>query len=107
MKEEEICTLCHDGVLIETIQEDEGGWTKKFSCGHTRKLVSRTISEPRDQLHFEDSIATQRTLGPYSVLPISSTVSHTTSALVVSMQQEMYKDALYFVEQAKANGANT
>jgi len=94
---EETCTSCHDGILIETVQE-EGGWTKKFSCGH--KLVKRAISV---QVNIKTSASVQHILGPQSSLPVSSTASHATSALIVSMQQEMYKDALYFIEQAKTN----
>jgi hypothetical protein len=99
---EEICTSCHDGILIETIQE-HGESTKKFSCGH--KLLTRTLSE--QNIAIQDSLVLQHTLGPQNTAPVSSTISHTTSALVVSMQQEMYKDALYFFEQAKANETNT
>jgi hypothetical protein len=98
---EEICTSCHDGILIETIQEQEGS-TKKFSCGH--KSLTRTLSE--QNISIQDSLATLHRLGPQSTAPVSSTVSHTASAVVVSMQQEMYKDALYFFEQAKANETN-
>lgn len=94
----ETCTSCHEGLLIETIQE-AGGTTKRFSCGH--KLVTRTVSE--QGIALDASVVVQQRLGPQSTASISSASSSNMSFTVVSMQQEMYKDALSSFEQAKKN----
>lgn len=73
------------------------GSTKVFSCGHRLHAVS--LSET--PISVKDTVKTEHLLGPHS----RATISHTTDALVVSMQQEMYKDALHFFTEAKKNHA--
>jgi len=55
-----------------------------------------SISETID---LKDTLKVEHLLGPQS----TASISHTTDVLVVSMQQEMYKDALYFFGEAKRN----
>jgi hypothetical protein len=43
------------------------------------------------------SLATEHRLGPHSVQPVGGSVG----AVVVSMQQEMYKDAIHFFREAR------
>lgn len=95
---DEICGSCHDGILVKILQED-GGTTKMFSCGH--RLVGRAASDAN--ISIKDSLVMEQRLGPQSTKPISSSVSHSTSAFLVSMQQEMFQDAIHFFREAKKN----
>lgn len=88
---DEMCGSCHDGILVKILQED-GGTTKIFSCGH--RLVSRSVSGAN--IGIKDSVVVEQRLGPQSAKPTSSSVSYNMSMIVVSMQQEMFQDAIHF-----------
>jgi hypothetical protein len=50
---------------------------------------------------MKEHLSLRKQLGPNSPNSTSYTATHTTDTLVVSMPQEMYKDAIYFCREAK------
>ena len=98
----ETCPSCHDGVVIR-VEPGPEVLTKHFSCGHAQRDYSRNLKE--GPFPFSDHISTEQRLGPHSTEATTYERSHGADAVVVSMQQEMYKDALHFFREARSNHA--
>ena len=77
------------------------GSTRFFSCGH--KHYSIAIKE---KLSFSEHLGVEHRLGPHSTETVTHSRSVGVDAFVVHMPQEMYKDALFFFREARANHAN-
>ncbi len=90
---------CHDGILVK-IEQRPDGFAKHFSCGHTQTHQERTLKE---SFVFNEHISSQQRLGPHSAESIAHSRGFGADAFVVSMQQEMYKDALHFLREARDN----
>lgn len=95
----ETCPSCHDGVLIR-VEQVAGGCIKHFDCGHKQHLASLDLSV---KASFSNGLSTEQRLGPQSTQPVTYSRTHGADAIVVSMQQEMYKDALQFFRDARNN----
>ena len=96
------CPSCHDGVLIR-VEPGPEVLTKHFSCGHAQRDYSRNLKE--GPLPFSDHVSTEQRVGPQSIEPVTHSHSHGADMFIVSMQQEMYKDALHFFHEARTNHA--
>jgi hypothetical protein len=99
---DETCPLCHDGMFVR-MDEKLGLRSKRFSCGH--RLEGQLILA--ESLALAHSLAMKDQLGPQSAETFSHTGSYDIDIILVSMQQEMYADALHFYIEAKANQAKT
>jgi hypothetical protein len=95
----ETCPSCEIGTLVRAEGATEGR-INYFSCGHTSKdsIVHVTGSEAK---FFIGRLGVEHRLGPHSAKAISHTRGVTVDAFVVSMQQEMYKDAIHFMHEAR------
>jgi len=70
-----------------------------------RKSATNLTRNPTDQLAMTDHLSTELRLGPHSTETITHSRSVGLSAFIVSMQQEMYNDALHFFREARTNHA--
>ncbi len=70
-----------------------------------KKSTANLTRNPTDQLAMTDHLSTELRLGPHSTETITHSRSVGLSAFIVSMQQEMYNDALHFFREARTNHA--
>jgi hypothetical protein len=70
-----------------------------------RRLFGSIMGQLDQGLSSSDHLSIEHRLGPHSTKTVTHTSSITGSATIVSMQQEMYKDALYFYSEARTKHA--
>jgi hypothetical protein len=67
------------------------------------KSLAHLVRNPGEQFTFTDHLSTEHRLGPHSTETVTHSHSFGASAFIVSMQQEMYNDALHFFREARTN----
>lgn len=94
----ETCPLCHEGTLVREEPRSDGS-IKCFSCNHASHAahVSKGV---RVELSGHTSL--RQSLGPRGAETIAHHHGVGGDAVIVSMQQEMYKDAIYFLRNARS-----
>jgi hypothetical protein len=95
----EACPSCKIGILVRD-EENTEGLIKYFSCGHKLRDVNFHAMGGEVKVSI-GRLGVEQRLGPHSTEVISHTRGVTVDAFVVSMQQEMYKDAIHFMREAR------
>ena len=67
------------------------------------KSPAHVLRNPSDQLTMTAHLSTELRLGSHSTDTVAHSHSIGVSAVIVSMQQEMYNDALHFFREARTN----
>ena len=67
------------------------------------KSPTHLIRNSSDQLAMTGHLSMEVRLGPHSTETVTHSLSVGVSAFIVSMQQEMYRDALHFYREAQKN----
>jgi hypothetical protein len=95
----EQCPSCKTGTLVRA-ERSTDGLIKRFSCGHTSKDAFVQVTGNKMNLSL-GRLGLEHRLGPHGTEAISHTRGATVDSFVVSMQQEMYKDAIHFIHEAR------
>lgn len=90
---QENCPSCSEGSLVRT-DTTAGGLAKHFSCGHIHLKLE-------DAFSLSDYVRLLDFLGVLSAETTRHDKSFGVDALLVNMQQEMYRDALFFFREAR------
>jgi hypothetical protein len=99
----ETCPSCKIGTLVRS-EESTDGPIKYFSCGHQSKDAIVHVVGIEAKLLL-GRLGLEHRLGVHNTEAISHTHGATVDAFVVSMQQEMYKDAIHFIHEARRHHA--